>query len=407
MLEEPRLAPLAAFSLLLLLPVGWFVHDDLTQSVAVLATAAATVYVLLCVEAAPTPGRYAWLGVTIALGTLSKLTYLVFGAALGLAALTVAPYRRRLLDARAIISLLVAIVLILPYALWLASYPEDLSRFAQQVAPVSTRSFGAGVADGLGAVLRAFAYYAAPLALVFLGLFPEVYRSHAAGSGPRRDAGVLIERTILAGLALLVVGAFLNVLGQLKFRWAIPLFFLLPLYACWRLDRLGMDPRRRRRLRVYATVLVTTEVLMIAGILLQIFAGSRVGMPARLNTPFDAVGRAAAADGFRRGTIIAGPGPLGGNIRLAFPDSRVASLETPGYLPPLVGAADGDCLLVWERGPADALPEDLAGWLRVRLGIEPPASPSIETVTAPHRHGPGLEFRAFLVRVPQGSGRCR
>ena len=39
-LVEPALAPLAAFSLLLLLPVGWFVHDDLTQSVAVLAAAA-------------------------------------------------------------------------------------------------------------------------------------------------------------------------------------------------------------------------------------------------------------------------------------------------------------------------------------------------------------------------------
>jgi hypothetical protein len=409
MLEEPRLAPLAAFSLLLLLPVGWFVHDDLTQSVAVLATAAATVYVLLCVEAAPTPGRYAWLGVAIALGTLSKLTYLVFGAALGLAALTVAPYRRRLLDARAIISLLVAVILILPYAIWLASYPEDLSRFAQQVAPVSTRSFGAGVADGLGAVLRAFAYYAAPLALVFLGLFPEVHRrrSRATGSSPRGDAGVLIERTILAGLALLVVGAFLNVLGQLKFRWAIPLFFLLPLYACWRLDRLGMDPRRRRRLRAYAAVLAATEGLMIAGILLQTFAGARLGMPARLNTPFDAVERAAVADGFRRGTIVAGPGPLGGNMRLAFPDSRVASLETPGYLPPAVGAADGECLLVWERGPADALPEDLAAWLRARLGVEPPPWPSIVSVTAPHRHGPGIEFRAFLVSLPQGSGRCR
>ena len=407
-LEDPRLAPVAAFSLLLLLPVGWFVHDDLTQSVAVLATAAATVYVLLCVEAAPTSGRYAWLGVAIALGTLSKLTYLVFGAALGLAALTVAPYRRRLLDARALVALLVAVVLVLPYALWLATYPDDLSRFAQQVAPGSMRSYAAGVTEGLGAVLRAFAYYAAPLALVFLVLFPEVYRRRVcAGEGRRVDAGILIGRTILAGLGLLVVGAFLNVLGQLKFRWAIPLFFLLPLYACWRLGRLGMDLRRLGRLRAYTAVLAAAEGLMIAGILLQTFTGARVGMPARLNTPYDAVGRAAAGDGFRRGTIVAGPGPLGGNMRLAFPDSRVASLETPGYLPPAAGAADGDCLLVWERGPADALPEEFAGWLRSRLGVEAPAPSSIVSVTVPHRHGPALELRAFLVRLPEGSGRCR
>ena len=143
----------------------------------------------------------------------------------------------------------------------------------------------------------------------------------------------------MAGLGLLVGGALLNVLGQLKFRWAIPLFFLLPLYACVRLDRLGIDAARRRRLRAYAGLLVLTEALMVLGIVLQIHAGARVGLPARLNTPYDGVGGAAAAAGFRRGTIVAGPGPLGGNLRLAFPDSRVASLEAPEYLPPLAEGA--------------------------------------------------------------------
>jgi lipopolysaccharide core galacturonosyltransferase RgtB len=407
-LKEPRLPSLAAFSLLLLPPVGWFVHDDLTQSVAVLATAAATVYLLVVVEAAPTSGRYTWLGVAIALGTLSKLTYLVFAAALGLAALTVAPYRRRLRDPRAVVTLLVAVALIVPYAFWLATYQDDLSRFVQQVGPGGTRSFAAGVVDGLGAVLRAFAYYAVPLALVFLALFPGVYRRRPPGAGLASPAGLLVERTLLAGLALLVVGAFLNVLGQLKFRWAIPLFFLLPLYGCWRLDQIGLDARRRRRLRMYAVALAATETLMIAGILLQTYAGARAGLPARLSIPFDAVGPAVAAAGFRRGTIITGPGPLGGNVRLAFPDSRVASLETPGYLPPPVaGAVDGECLLVWDRGPADALPEDLTAWLRARLDVEAPASLSIGSVTAPHRHAPTLEYRAFFVRLPRGSQRCR
>jgi 4-amino-4-deoxy-L-arabinose transferase-like glycosyltransferase len=406
-LREPRLAPLAAFSLLLLLPVGWFVHDDLTQSVAVLATAAATVYLLILVGAAPTSGRYVWLGVVIALGTLSKLTYLVFGAALGLAALTVTPYRRRLLDARALVTLLVAVVLVLPYAVWLASYPGDLSRSAQQAAPGGARSFASGVVDGLSAVLRALAYYAAPLAVVFLVLFPEVYRRRPRAAGVESPAGLLVERTLLAGLALLGAGAFLNVLGQLKFRWAIPLFFLLPIYACWRLDRFRIDPARRPRLRAYAVVLAATEALMIAGIVLQTHAGARVGMPARLNTPFDALGPAVAAAGFRGGTIVAGPGPLGGNMRLAFPDARIASLETPGYLPPLAARAAGDCLLVWDRGTTDALPDDLVAWLRARLEVDVPAPVAIESVTAAHRHVPALEYRAFFIRVPQGSGRCR
>jgi dolichyl-phosphate-mannose-protein mannosyltransferase len=407
-LVEPRLAPLATFSLLLLLPVGWFVHDDLTQSVAVLAAAAATVYALIRVEAAPTPGRYAWLGLALALGTLSKLTYLVFGAALGLAALTVAPYRRRLLDPRAIVTVLVAAALVLPYALWLATHQDDLTRFAQQAGPGGARSFAAGVLEGLGAVLRSLAYYAAPLGLLFLALFPETWRARPHTAASESPAGRLVERTVLAGLGLLGGGALLNLLGQLKFRWAIPLFFLLPLYACWRLDRLGIDARRRRRLRAYAGILALTEGLMVAGILLQIHVGARLGLPVRLNTPYDAVAGAVEADGFRRGTIVAGPGPLGGNLRLAFPDSRVASLETPGYLPlPAAGVDGGECLVVWDRGAGAAVPDDLGAWLSARFDVEGPSSLRVGSVTAPYRHAPTLEYRAFFLRLPQGVGRCR
>jgi 4-amino-4-deoxy-L-arabinose transferase-like glycosyltransferase len=408
-LVEPRLVPLATFSLLLLLPVGWFVHDDLTQSVAVLAAASATVYALVRLEAAPTAGRYAGLGLALAAGTLSKLTYLVFGAALGIAALTIASYRRRLLDPRALLTVSVAALLILPYALWLATREDDLARlYAGQLGAGSARSLAIGVLDGLGAVLRALAYYAAPLGLVFLGLFPEIYRARRRPGGQEIPAGRLVERTVLTGLALLAAGALVNVLGQLKFRWAIPLFFLLPLYACWRLDRLGFDAARRRRLRVYAGVLVLAETLMVAGILLQIRIGAHVGAPSRLNTPYDAVAEAVAGIGFRHGTIVAGPGPLGGNLRLAFPEARVVSLEAPDYLPPrAAGSAGGECLVAWDRDGGAGVPELLRAWLEARFGAQLSASLPVATVTVPPRHAPGPQYRAFYVRLPQGAGRCR
>jgi hypothetical protein len=408
-LVSPGLAPLAAFSLLLLLPVGWFVHDDLTQSVAVLAAASATVHALIRVEAAPTPGRYAWLGLTLALGTLSKLTYLVFGAALGLAALTIAPYRRRILDLRGIVTIGVAAALILPHVLWLVAREDDVTRlYVQQLGGGSARSFVAGVLDGLGAVLRAVAYYAVPLALLFLVLFPETYRRRPHPAGREAPAGRLVERTLLAGLAILGAGALVNVLGQLKFRWAIPLLFLLPLYACWRLDRLEAGAARQSRLRAYAGVLVLVEALMVASVILQVRVGGRVGVPSRLNTPYDAVARAVAAAGFHRGTIVAGPGPLGGNLRLAFPESRVVSLEAPDYLPrPPLGVAGGGCLVVWDRGRGDAAPDDLRAWLRARLDVDVPASLPVASVAAPHRHAPTLEYRAFYLHFPEGAGRCR
>ena len=255
-------------------------------------------------------------------------------------------------------------------------------------------------------MLRALAYYAAPIGLVFLALFPEIYRPRSAGAGGETSAGRLVERTLLAGLGLLGAGALLGILGQLKFRWAIPLFFLLPLYACWRLDRLGVDAARRRRLRTYAGVLVIAEALMVAGILLQVHLGARLGVPSRLNTPYDAVATAVAAAGFRQGTIVAGHGPLGGNLRLAFPSSRVVSLEAPGYLPaPAAGGSPGQCLVVWDGGAADGVPEVLRAYLRARLDAEVPGSAADRHRgrAPPARAGP----RVSRVLPPSARGRRR
>jgi hypothetical protein len=81
------------------------------------------------------------------------------------------------------------------------------------------------------------------------------------------------------------------------------------------------------------------------------------------------------------------------------------SLEAPGYLPAPPGdAGGGECLVVWD---GDALPEELRAWLRARFDLEVPGSLPIASVSAPHRHAPGLEYRAFYVRLPQGAGRCR
>src|SRR5262249_44038191 len=132
--RDPQFATLGAFSLLLLLPIGWTVHEALTHSVAVLAACAGTVYALLRVGDEPSPLAYRGLGLALGLGLLSKFTYVPFLAALCLAALTVERYRRRLLSPRILIIAGVAAALILPFAIWFAGEGHDLARlYAREV----------------------------------------------------------------------------------------------------------------------------------------------------------------------------------------------------------------------------------------------------------------------------------
>src|SRR6185503_1157246 len=93
-LESRRLALLAAFSLLLMGPFNWDVHEELTHSLAALAAAAATFYALLRVERSGHALAYVGLGVAIAAGFLAKFSYGFFAGSLFLAALATPAYRR-------------------------------------------------------------------------------------------------------------------------------------------------------------------------------------------------------------------------------------------------------------------------------------------------------------------------
>ena len=83
---------------------------------------------------APSTGAYAALGLVLGLGLLSKFTYVVFLAGLGLAALTVDRYRARLAHPGILVAGAVTAALVLPFALWFVGERHDLARlYASEV----------------------------------------------------------------------------------------------------------------------------------------------------------------------------------------------------------------------------------------------------------------------------------
>lgn len=405
-LADGRLAILATGSLLLLLPVSWAPHEALTHSIAVLAASAATFHLLLRLGDRGSPGAYLALGAALGLGMLSKFTYGVFALALLGAALTVPRFRARLLHPRSLLALVVATALVLPYALW-------FTRHGFAFLAMATTQMGAGLGEtpvhgvlsGLYYVARVALYYSAPLGVVLLVLFPGVYAVRLPSPGQAPAEGRLLERFFLCVLALLVAAALGRALTYLKFRWMLPAFFLLPLYAFSRLARAGGDERRLRRL---AGVLVAAEAAVVAGILVSVYTGSLGGRPNPLNEPYDAIAAGLAGSGFKGGTIVAGPGALGGNLRLRFPDARVISLENPYYVPPRpVDAADGQCLVAWERDGLAAVPPDLRDFLAAALDVRLTGQEPVRVAEASYRHAPDHLRRVAYLLFPQGAAHCR
>jgi 4-amino-4-deoxy-L-arabinose transferase-like glycosyltransferase len=408
-LDDARLAALGAFSFLLVAPISWTIHEALTHSVTVLAACAGTVYALIRLDRSAVPRDYALLGLAVGVGLLSKFTYVVFLAAVGLAALSVDRFRARVLRPGIVITGLVAALLVLPYALWFVGHGHDLGGiYAREVRIGGARGWGRQARAGLGYIARFLVSYVAPIALALGVCFPAVYR-RLPDESRRAAGGRLIGWLLIWMLVLLTGAALVGGLSFLKARWLIPGFFLVPLYGLWRVDRQGAA--RPGRARALAAILVLAEVAAAGFLAARVVGAAHFRRAYPMNEPYAAVAAELERRGFTGGTIVAGFGTIAGNLAVQLPHARVLHTEYPGFVPP--AGAPGQCLLVWDRhlgrgdgARPDAPPADvlqLAAALDVALtGTEP-----VGVVEAPYLYDRARIRRVHYILFPDGAGRCR
>ena len=404
MLRDPRLPTLATMGLLVMVPVNWYLHEALTHSVAVLAAAAATLYAALRLLDQSGPRAYAWLGLAVGLGLLSKFSYAVVALALFVAAATLPSFRARLASPRLLVTLAVAVLVVLPFARWYLAHGFGFLRMASvEIRAGEGDDLLDGALDGLFYVLKVTFIYATPLWAICLAVVPAVYRRPLLLPADAPAGARLVERFLLTVLALLGAAAVTGLVTFLKFRWLLPGLFVLPLLAFARIDRLGPG---REQLRKLAVLFLVAEALVAGSILLRIYTGSLGGRPYKLNEPYDEVASRLRDAGFQGGTIVTGLGPLGGNLRLQLPGARVVSQESPYYVPP-PSMTPGACLVAWERGGFERVPPDLVDLLARALGgrLDEEIRPSL--IEARIRHGASRVRRVAYVLVPGGTGACR
>jgi 4-amino-4-deoxy-L-arabinose transferase-like glycosyltransferase len=395
--EQRIVAMLAAFSPILMGPFTWDAHEELTHTLASVAATAATFYALLRLERSGSILAYLGFGGAIAAGLLAKFSYGLFAGSLLIAALAIPEYRRRILAPRFGLTLGTLLVLCTPYAMWFMAHDLSLARmYAEEVRREAANSYLEGVGRGF--------YHFGRMLFIFLALFSVVFfavfwRPWTTAEPGRRRERRLISWLFGAEAGLLVAAILAGSLTYLKFRWLMPAFLLVPFLAFASIDTPAPD---RRRLFYYAAALLGAEALVILALTANVLRGDAFGTSTRLNAPYDAVAKALAAEGFVRGTIAAGGGPLAGNLRLRFPDSRVVRLTNPDYLPPQLSS--GQCLVVWEEPSDDRAP--LLAWVASALKAPVDHEPE-RMVSARYRHTRELTLRVRYILLPGGRGQCR
>jgi 4-amino-4-deoxy-L-arabinose transferase-like glycosyltransferase len=367
MLEDARLAALAALSLWLIPQIGWEAQRDLSHSVLATALAAALVCVVVRLAEGPRTGLYVVAGLLIALGVLSKYSFGVFAAALLIAAASLEEFRSVLLHARLGLSLAVAAVVVAPHLVWVAGDPRVVTvDMAAKLRLLDTWSVGAAT-RGLWELAWSVTRFVGPLVVVAAVLAPGALRRPRDRGGPRYR--LLLERLLLVELALLAVGGAGLGLVEFKTRWLQPLLWVVALPLALRIR--GTRPSLRR-LRAFAVIVAAVGILWLMAQLGAVWIGPWVGRYSRLHLPMRELAGQLRAAGFQRGTIVAGDRVLAGSLRLGFPDSRVLTPELPYLiLPP--PTTPGSCLAVWRPRQGPAPSDSLMRFVADQLGAALPA----------------------------------
>ncbi len=390
-LNSRLLAVVAAMGMLTIPEIVWETQRDLSHSNAALFCACLFVFSLFRTLEKPTLAGYILTGLAIGLGLMSKYNFALLVSVAFVGILATPAFRARIFDWRILATAAVALVLILPHALWVVG---NLGEASERTLGKLTTGTGQGylsqVLSGLVAVPAAVLIFSTLTVFCFtLAFRKDLWRAMRA----QNDWSRLIERMALTlALIFLALVLFMGI-TSMRARWLTPILFLLPLYLCLKLDAADIDARSGFR-RFLPMVLVVMAIVP-AALFLRIAGSGLFGNYPKLSVPYAAFVDAVLKEtGGKPGFVIAHDKYLAGNLRMQLPDVPVDA-RYYGYTPPFEWSKDRPILLAWrqDEDAGDAMPEELAGRVREIAHVDP-ASIEVKTVDVPYLyHWKGESYR--------------
>jgi len=421
-LDDPRHAALALYAFATVYVFAYFSHHDLTHTTALAALIAAAWWAAARIAARPSVANYALVGAAFGLALLAKWNFVLLGAGLPLAALMLPRYRALILTPRLAAAAAAMLAVALPSVLWvLVNRPEADGVVGSVLGSGGEAGFFATLAEGSASLAVALIAYPQPfLAIFVLAYGAAAWRGLRTPADPARPASPscrlradLIWTTIavtigLHWLLVLVLGA-----TEFEERWMQPALMMLPV-ALFALAERGRPAAWSHRL-FGAAVAVLVAVAFAARIVTWQLGADHCGS-CRTMVPFAALADQVRAAGFSGGTIAVDDFHIGGNLRAAFPDSRVVEIDyPPAVFPPARGS--GQCLLAWKisdgRDGAPAATPDpapppgrLAAAVAGRFGA-PEAKPGTLGLAEAPMHRSDRLYRLGWALYSDGAGTCR
>lgn len=357
----------AAGAWFLLPHFAWEARRDLSHTVLALAAAAAAIFFAARWRKRPDVAAGLGVGLSAALGVLSKYNFLLFLSAFGLAALSLGSVRASLRTWRALPGLGLFLGVTSAHAAWFFAHLEVATLGHQKLFAPDAAGGAAAALAGLWSLIE----QGVPAALLLAVVCGACAVRRPAASDPAATPTELervLARTLLIGTALCVL---LAVFFQVRFkaRWLLPLLAVVPMYAAvWLSTRAGEE-----RVRWFGRIGAVAALVALVALPAAAPLASLTGKFTRLNAPYAAFAAALRARGVSPEVIVAENRLVGGNLKLFFQASRVVVPELPASPRP----PRARLLVAWDATRRAEMPATLAAFVAERFGGDLASSPPL------------------------------
>ncbi|MCC2609100.1 ArnT family glycosyltransferase [Neorhizobium petrolearium] len=357
-LRDRRLAAVAALGLLTIPQVAFEAQRDLSHTVATIFAASLFLYCFFRALNRPSIASFILLGVATGIGGIAKYNFIVLPIAAFAAILSDRQWRSRLLDWRVLLAGAVALLIVLPHALWLVDHFAATSGHTMRKLVGDDTNPIVAMLEGFGSLALASLGFGALTTVIFAAAYRERLREVIRA---RNDSTRLVGRILLFSLALIVLLILFAGVERVKDRWLTPILIVLPLYFVVKIDAaaIGLQPGLRR---IWGVALVI--MALIPSILFGRAAVAPItGTYQYSNYPFQAFSEEIRPLTDTAPTlIVASDGQFAGNMRFNFPSTPVTTLSTPTDIRSLPMPPHRRILFVWRNSDGSMPPGFPAGF---------------------------------------------
>ncbi len=391
-LEDKLFAAIATLSLLTIPQLFWEAQRDLTHTVVQLLTINLFLCSVIRTLKTPSVASYAFVGLALGLGMLSKYNFTLVAVA-AIAAVWLHPNgRARIIDRRFLLSIGLALLIFLPHGLWLLHNLGIASGrtlgIMEQDAP---QTMLAKLVQGPFKFLRLIVVIMAPTVIIYSIVFGRPFwRSLRSGTvWTRFFEALFVAIAILVLVLIVAIG-----MTSLRDRWLLPFLFLMPIYFCLKMQAVGHRPEDfARRFFVVPLVMI---VLIPAALLVRPNLPTLFGRYEAYNFPYGGFVEQVVAEEQKTPGLVMTDGWLqAGNLHLQLPDVPLMSLFFDNMKIGYEWTSDRPILMAWlVTDSSAALPPQLREWIVQNLG-EQYTDINVKSTAVPYLRGKPDDKVAF------------